>query len=57
VAITIETDAEGDIHPVAYVRHREEVTEHTFPSTQLHDYRKDDYRAELGAVLRDVVKA
>jgi hypothetical protein len=56
VAIAVETDAAGDIHPVAYLRHGD-VTEHELPSSQLHDYRDATYRAQLGALLKPFVGA
>jgi thioredoxin reductase len=57
VAIAVETDAEGDIHPVAYVRQSGDVTEHKLPSSQLHDYRDAVYRAQLGSLLKQAVDA
>jgi thioredoxin reductase len=55
VAIAIETDAEGDIHPVTYTRQKDTVAEHKLPSSQLHDYRDSTYQAELGHLLKSGV--
>jgi thioredoxin reductase len=52
VAIAVETNAEGDIHPVVYLRKRGDVEEHLLPSSPLHDYRTAEYRAEIAALLK-----
>jgi thioredoxin reductase len=54
VAVTIETDAEGDIHPVLYERGRGGVTEHVLTSSQLHDYRTAEYHAQVEAMLTKI---
>jgi thioredoxin reductase len=51
VAVAIETDAEGDIHPVVYMREAGIVTEHELPSSQLHDYRAPEYSDQLAPLL------
>ena len=51
VAITVETDAEGDIHPAVYVRRGGAVSEHLLPSAHMHDYETKEHRAQLGALL------
>jgi thioredoxin reductase len=50
-AITIETDAEGDIHPALYVRAKGGVEEHLLGSTSMHDYRDPEHRAQVAAAL------
>ncbi|HET7482543.1 MAG TPA: NAD(P)-binding domain-containing protein [Actinomycetota bacterium] len=50
-AITIETDAEGDIHPALYVRAKGSVEEHLLDSTSMHDYRDPEHRAQVKAAL------
>jgi thioredoxin reductase len=55
VAIAIEIDAAGDIHPAVYVRHEGNVEEHLFPSTSMHDYRTGDHRDLLKGALGSLV--
>jgi thioredoxin reductase len=57
LAVAIEADAEGDIHPVVYERRRSEVKEHMLPSSQLQDYRTDENRAELDALVNKMARA
>ena len=52
VAITVETDNTGDIHPAVYIRRRGKVDEHTLSSSQLHDFRTPDHRAQLESLLK-----
>ena len=47
VAIAVETDADGDIHPAVYVRRDGEVEEHLLRSTPTHDYLGAEHRQEL----------
>jgi thioredoxin reductase len=47
VAMTIESDSSGDIHPALYIRSRGEVEEFLLPSSPVHDYRGQDYRTAL----------
>jgi thioredoxin reductase len=51
VAVTVETDAEGDIHPALYVRRSGQVTEHLLPSNPMRDYETAEHRAQLGSLL------
>ena len=51
VAIAIETDGDGDIHPAVYVRRGPEVSEHLLPSAYLHSYETKEHRSQLGALL------
>jgi thioredoxin reductase len=53
VAITIETDGDGDIHPAVYLRRGPQATEHLLPSAHLHDYRTEEHRAQLASLLAD----
>ena len=50
-AITIETDAEGDLHPALYVRAKDNVEEHLLESTSMHDYRDPEHRAQVKSAL------
>jgi thioredoxin reductase len=55
VAITVESNTEGDIHPAAYVRRRGVVEEYLMPSSPMHDYRSQDYRKMLTDQLRGLL--
>jgi thioredoxin reductase len=54
-AITIETDASGDIHPALYVRRNGEVTEHLLASDPLHDFHTEAHRAHLRGILSGLI--
>jgi thioredoxin reductase len=55
VAITVETDDTGDIHPAVYVREAGRPAVETLLSSQpLHDFRTAENRAQLASVLRGV---
>ena len=56
VAVTVESDASGDIHPAVYVRSRGTVSEHLLPSAPFHDYETEDHRSLLRAVLDPVTR-
>ena len=51
IAITVETDADGDIHPAVYIRRGDDVTEHLLDSAHLHDYETKAHREQLTALL------
>jgi thioredoxin reductase len=58
VAITVETDDSGDIHPAVYVRRRGRVdADATLDSSPLHDYRTSEHRRQLAALARDLIQA
>lgn len=52
VAVAVETDATGDIHPAIYLRSAGRVTEHVLPSNYLHQFESDDHLRRL----RELVK-
>ena len=54
IAITLETDEEGDIHPAIYVRRDGRVREHLVPSDLLHDFRGDEQRKALTSMLEGI---
>jgi hypothetical protein len=55
VAIAVETDDTGDIHPAVYVRQKGKPAVETLLSSQpLHDFRSSDNRAHLSEILRGV---
>lgn len=55
-AVTVETDAEGDIHPAVYVRRGGRVEEHVLPSDPLLDFETGEHRAFLTSVLKGFIE-
>ena len=56
VAIAVETDDTGDIHPAVYVRRRGRVdSDARLDGSPLHDYRTAAHRKQLAALLGDDV--
>jgi thioredoxin reductase len=51
VAVTVESDAQGEIYPAVYVRRQGSVSEHLLPPDPLHDFRTPGYERELAALL------
>lgn len=47
VAVTVETDTSGDIHPAIYVRRNGEIQEHLLSSSPTHDYRTAECRSQI----------
>jgi thioredoxin reductase len=57
VAITVETDATGDIHPAVYVRERGRVdTDNVLEHEPMHDFRTDGHRSELRDMIDGVLR-
>lgn len=55
VAIAVETDDTGDIHPAVYVRENgRPAVETLLPSQPMHDFRTADNRAQLVSLLKGV---
>jgi hypothetical protein len=55
VAIAVETDDMGDIHPAVYVRDQGRAAVETLLSSHpLHDFRTSENRAHLGSILHGV---
>jgi thioredoxin reductase len=52
VAVTVETDDAGDIHPAVYLRRGSRVTEHLLPGHPMLDFGTPEHRA----ALEDLVK-
>ena len=53
VAIAVETDDTGDIHPAVYVRQTNKPAVETLLSSQaMHDFRTAENRAQLSEILR-----
>jgi hypothetical protein len=54
VAIAVETDDSGDIHPAVYVRRTNRpAVETLLESNPLHDFRTGDNRARLAELLKE----
>jgi thioredoxin reductase len=57
IAITIETDDTGDIHPAVYVRRRGRVDgDARLDGSPLHEYRTTAHRRELLSLARGVIR-
>ncbi|MEO6351186.1 MAG: NAD(P)-binding domain-containing protein [Candidatus Limnocylindrales bacterium] len=55
VAIAVETDDNGDIHPAVYIRDQGRPAVETLLSSHpLHDFRTSENRAHLGSILHGV---
>jgi thioredoxin reductase len=55
VAIAVETDDTGDIHPAVYVREKGRPAVETLLTSQpLHDFRTAEHRAQLASLLSGV---
>ena len=55
VAITVETDDTGDIHPEVYVREEGKPAVETLLSSQpMHDFRTTEHHAQLASLLAGV---
>ena len=54
VALAVETDAGGDIHPAVYVRRGDRVDEHTLASSPLLDFETTEHSAQLTSVLKGI---
>jgi hypothetical protein len=56
VAITVETDATGDIHPAVYVRRSGQVTgDAVLDGDPMHEYRTDGHRRQLRSLVEGVL--
>jgi thioredoxin reductase len=56
VALAVETDDTGDIHPAVYVRVDGQVGEHTLTGDPLLEFRGREHRAQLASLLSDLLK-
>jgi len=56
VALAVETDGDGDIHPAVYVRRAGRVAEHLLAGDPLHDFRGSDQRAQLAGAIGDLLE-
>jgi thioredoxin reductase len=55
VAITVETDGTGDIHPALYIRSEGATEERILPSDPLHDFATSEHHAELTGALKPLI--
>ncbi|MFN2589551.1 MAG: NAD(P)-binding domain-containing protein [Actinomycetota bacterium] len=56
VAVTVETDDTGDIHPAVYVRRAGRVEDHAFPTGPLREFGTDENRAQVDALLAGLLR-
>ena len=56
LALAIETDDSGDIHPALYVRRDQNVTEHLMEPDPFHDYRGAHHRNLVSSVVTPLSK-
>jgi hypothetical protein len=55
VAMTVESDGQGSLYPVAYVRRNGALGEHVLPADPLLDFEGDEHRAALSAAVADLL--
>ena len=55
VAVTVETDDTGEIHPAVYVRRGGTVSEHALAPDPLHDFTTAAHRSQLTSLLGTLV--
>jgi hypothetical protein len=54
LALTVETDNSGSIHPTVYVRCKNKTTEHSFEAGPLLEFDTKQNRADLRALLKGI---
>ncbi len=57
VAMTVESDGQGGLYPVAYVRRDGALTEHVLPADPLLDFATDAHRAALAEAVDRLLAA
>ena len=55
VAMTVESDGQGGLYPVAYVRRNGTLTEHALTADPLLDFETDGHREALAAAVADLL--
>jgi len=55
VAITVETDGTGDIHPALYIRRDGTTVERVLPPNPLNDFGTSEHHAELTSALKPLI--
>jgi len=53
MAVAVETDDTGDIHPAVYLRRGGRTDEHLLSGDPLLDFRRGDHRAQLASLLKE----
>jgi hypothetical protein len=53
VAVAVETDAEGDIHPAVYLRTGGSVEEHLLAGDPLLRFDGEDHRSQLESIMKE----
>jgi thioredoxin reductase len=56
IAMTVETDSDGDVHPAVYFRQKGVVTEHLLTTGPLLDFRTKDNKSQLDSLIKDFLK-
>jgi hypothetical protein len=56
VALAVETDDTGDIHPAVYIRRGPKVDEHVLSGDTLLNFETAEHRAQLAALLKDLIE-
>jgi thioredoxin reductase len=57
VAVSVEVDAKGEMHPGVYVRRDGQTSEHVLSGDPLLNFERDRHRAEMESVLKELVAA
>ena len=55
VAVAVETDATGDIHPAVYLRTGGSVEEHLLPGDPLLRFDGEEQRTKLESIMKEWV--
>jgi hypothetical protein len=55
IAMAVETDADGDIHPAVYIRRGGRVEEHTLSSSPMLDHETAEHAAQLSSLLKNLI--
>ncbi len=55
VAVTVENDDHGDIHPAVYLCTSGRTEEHLLDGNPMHDFETDEHRAQLASALKGVL--
>ena len=53
LAVAVETDDTGEIHPALYVRRRGRTDEHVLPGDPLLDFRGPEHRADVTSLVKE----
>jgi hypothetical protein len=56
IAMTVETDSDGDVHPAVYFRQNGTVTEHLLTTGPLLDFRTKENKTQLDSLIKVFLK-